>query len=347
MFNLDDLEQLKKLDPKDVLGSTGMFAKQCLYIWEQAKTVQFEEKQKNKKNIVLCAMGGSGYGAYVTQNLFHDELKVPLIRYNDYHLPGFVNQDSLVILSSYSGGTEEPLNCASEAIERSISLTALTGGGKALELSKTYNFPSLTFDTKYNPSAQPRLGMGYMIVGVIALLTRLGYLKVSDEEIKQAVEELEANSENLQNQAKTLAKKIYGNIPLYFAAEFLKGNAHIIRNQTNETAKSFAAFSELPELNHHLMEGLKNPSDKKLIAVFINSALYSDKLKKRLQLTQDVVEKNGIPFIEYTPAGSTKLSQVLNTLSFGGYLTFYLAMLYGQDPSVIPWVDYFKQQLEK
>ncbi len=172
-------------------------------------------------------------------------------------------------------------------------------------------------------------------------------ISISDEEVSQAITEVRQAQEEIKKQAQNLAEKIQGSIPVVISAEFLSGNAHILRNQFNETSKSFAAFSLLSELNHHLMEGLKNPSDKKLYFLFISSGFYSDRMKKRVELTKDVVEKNNVKWGEYQPSGSSKLSQVLNVLSFGGFLTYYLAMLYGQDPSVIPWVDYFKEQLEK
>ncbi|OGE44618.1 hypothetical protein A3A45_02830 [Candidatus Daviesbacteria bacterium RIFCSPLOWO2_01_FULL_36_8] len=95
------------------------------------------------------------------------------------------------------------------------------------------------------------------------------------------------------------------------------------------------------------MEGLKNPPDKKIKTLFINSNLYSEKLTKRMEITKDVIEKNGLSYIEYNPQSKTKFLQMLEVLSFGGYLSYYLAMLYKQDPSVIPWVDYFKNELQK
>lgn len=345
--NYDNIDVMDNLDPKNVLGSTGMLADQCEQIWELAKTVEFPDQYKSLENITICGMGGSRYGAYIVENLYRDTLKVPLLGYGDYHLPAYLNEKSLFILSSYSGGTEEPLNCAKEALEKNFPVVGLTGGGKALEMAQEHGFPALVFDQKYNPSGQPRLGTGYMVLGTIALLTKLGYIQVSDDEVKKAISELRESQEKVESMAKELAESLYGHIPVYFAAEFLNGNIHIIRNQTNETAKSFSAFSELPELNHHLMEGLKNPADKKLFTLFISSDFYSDKLKKRLELTKDVVGKNGVAFDEYKPAGTTKLSQMLNVLSFGGFVTLYLAYLYKQDPSLIPWVDYFKEQLAK
>ncbi len=330
---------MNNLDPKDVEGSTGLLGKQCRQIWEQSKEINFPDDFKNCQNIVISGMGGSAYGGYVINALFKDGLKVPLVSNNDYHLPAFADERTLVILSSYSGTTEEVLSAGEEAKQKGCKIVGISSG-------KGLGDISLQFDPKFNPSGQPRLGTGYMVLGTIGLLNRLGVISVSDGEVNQAIEELEENQENIKTKATELSKKIQGFIPVLISAEFLSGNSHILRNQFNETAKSFSAFSLLPELNHHLMEGLKNPEDKKLIFLFLSSSLYSDKLKKRVELTKEVVSKNGISFEEYMSSGSSKLSQMLNTLSFGGYVTLYLAFLYKQDPSLIPWVDYFKQQLE-
>ena len=136
-------------------------------------------------------------------------------------------------------------------------------------------------------------------------------------------------------------------IPVIFSGEFLIGASHVFRNQLNETSKNFSTYSPLPELNHHLLEGLKNPKDKNLTVLFLESDLYSEKLKKRIELTKTVVEKNQIPYLSYKAGSPDKLGQTMEVLSLGGYLTFYLSMLYNQDPSLIPWVDYFKEQLKK
>ncbi len=338
------LKFMNNLDPKNVLGSVEMFLDQCKQIWFESKQLQFPADYKNCQNVIVCAMGGSAYGGYVASALFKDTLKVPLLSNNDYHLPGFASSHTLAILSSYSGGTEEVLSCQKEAMEQGCQITGIAGGGILGEFLKN---KGLVFDPKFNPSGQPRLGMGYMVLGIMGILNNLGLISVPDEEMSSAIAEVKEAQPQIRIRAKELAQKIYGCIPVYFAAEFLSGNAHIIRNQTNETAKSFAAFSLLSELNHHLMEGLKNPADKKLFILFIGSDLYSERLKKRVELTKDVVRQQNVLFDEYKAGGSTKLAQVLEVLSFGGFLTLELAFLYGQDPSVIPWVDYFKQHLEK
>ena len=346
MIDLTDTGEIKKLDPKDVYGSTGLLANQCTQIWEDSQNPNFPDDYKKVKNVVICGMGGSAYGAHVALSLFGNSLPVPLYLISDYHLPAFVNQESLVILTSYSGSTEESLSCAQDALNKKAKVTGLTSGGKLGEFLTKHHFSALIFDPKNNPSGQPRLGTGYIVLGTIALLSRLGLATVLESEVTTAIEELKTNNDQIQKHAKDLAKKIQGSIPVIFAAEFLVGNVHIIRNQFNETSKSFSAYSELPELNHHLMEGLKNPSSKKLIVLFLTSDLYSDILKKRIRLTKDVIEKNKVQFVEYETQGSNKIAQMFNVLSFGGYITLYLGVLYGQDPSLIPWVDYFKEHLK-
>lgn len=347
IIDLKNSSQIKKLDPKNVLGSTALFASQCEQIWQEGKKIAFDSSFKNVWNIVISGMGGSAYGGYVIRALFKDSLKVPLISNNDYHLPYFVNNKSLVIVSSYSGSTEESLASFEEAKQRGTKITGITSGGQLKESLDKIGASYLLFDPKFNPSGQPRLGTGYMVVGLMTLLKNLNLISIARGEIENAIIQLKTSENPTQQKAIEYAKKLKGYIPVIFSADFLNGNAHIIRNQFNETSKTFSAFEDLPELNHHLMEGLKNPKDKKLKIIFLASNLYPEEYKKRVKLTQDVVRKNGIDFIEYKAIGKTKLAQTLNVLSFGGYLTLYLALLYKQDPSVIPWVDYFKEQLKR
>jgi glucose/mannose-6-phosphate isomerase len=347
MIDLTNLEQIKKLDPHDVYGSTGLLADQCTQIWEDTKKIDYPKSYKEVQNILVCGMGGSAYGGHVAKALCKEELPIPIYVNSDYSIPKFVNEHTLVILTSYSGSTEETLSNAVKAKETGAQVTVLTSGGKLAQFAKDNNLPALIFNAKNNPSGQPRLGTGYIVLGTLAILNQLGLIHLEDTAVQTAISELKENHNDVMEKARALAAEVQGNIPVIFAAEFLEGNAHIVRNQFNETSKSFSAFSDIPELNHHLMEGLKNPIDKKLAVLFINASFYWDRIAKRVSLTKDVVEKNNVKTLTYDAQGSNKVSQMLNVLSFGGYLTLYLGLLYELDPSLIPWVDYFKEQLAK
>lgn len=341
-MDLNNLEEIRKLDPKNVYGSTEMLADQCTQIWEDVKKIKFED-YSGIKNIIICGMGGSAYGGHVSLSLFKNDISLPLYVNSDYDLPAFASKDSLIILTSYSGGTEEVLSCLQKAKDLGAKMIGLTTGGQLKELLS--NSPCLIVDPKFNPSGQPRLGTGYIIVGTMTILSGIGQLKVTDSQIKNSVDSLIQNKENVKNQAVEISKKIYETIPLLISGGIFEGNIHILRNQLNETAKIFSAFAVIPELNHHLMEGLKNPNNKKLISLFFPSDLYDENIKKRLILTKEVIEKNNMEVIEYKPSGQDKISQMLNILAFGGYLSLFTSLLYNQDPSLIPWVDYFKKNL--
>lgn len=347
MTNLDNLDEIKKLDPKDVLGSTKLLVAQCEQVINDFKSFELPDDYKTVKNIVFSGMGGSALGAQVVMHLYKDKLTLPFYINNDYSLPHFADKDTLVILSSYSGTTEETLASANEAIKRGCKILAITTGGELESLLKSKNLPVFKFEPRNNPCGQPRLGTGYSVFGTIMLLYKVGVLNIEENELINSLKPSKQYEDMIIKEAKSLSAKLTNTIPVIFAAEHLVGTAHVLRNQLNETSKNFSAYSPLPELNHHLMEGLKNPENKNLIVFFLESDLYSDKLKKRIDLTKDVVEKNNIPFVSYKTGSPDKLGQAIEVLSLGGFLTFYLSMLYDQDPSLIPWVDYFKEQLKK
>ena len=151
------------------------------------------------------------------------------------------------------------------------------------------------------------------------------------------------------NQAKTVASKLKDKIIILISADHLSGATHIFNNQINENSKTFSSDFIIPELNHHLMEGLKNPKNNKdnLFVIFINSKMYSERIQKRFEVTKDVVNKNNIPFYQINLKSDKKISQIFELIQFGAFINFYLSIIYKQNPAPIPWVDYFKNELSK
>lgn len=346
MINLNDKQAIAAIDKRNAYSSVSSLAKQFEQAWEDTQALNFPSEYKKVKNIALCGMGASAYAAYVIKSLYLKELSVPLELVNGYDLPNYVGQDSLVLLSSYSGGTEEVISCGRQAISKNAKIIAVCNGSELAKFVEENNLPAYIFDAKYNPAQQPRLGQGYMIFGHVGILSNLGFLSLTDEEVKKAIKFISDKNNEIESIAKSLVEKIMNKIPVIVASEHLSANAHILRNQLNETSKNFATYSLIPELNHHVMEGLTYPKVKILKFLLIRSEMYSQTIKKRFDLTTDVIEKNGVETLNINVSGETALEQMFYMLAFGGYLTFYLAISYGQDPSLIPWVDYFKQKLK-
>lgn len=341
-------QKIKKLDKSNLLGSIELLDKQCEQTWKEIKKIKVPRSYRRIENIVAAGMGGSALGTHIVKSIYADMLKMPLEIVRDYTLPGYVGPKTLLILSSYSGNTEETLAAAKEGLRRKAKIIGIATGGELSKFFKKNKSSAYLFQPKHNPSDQPRMSLGYLILGQLGLLKQCGLLKINEQEIKNLIKFLRNKKREFRINAQKIVPAFYGRTPIFVASEFLLGNAHVFANQINENAKCFAAYFELPELNHHLMEGLKNPtSNRKNLKFFLfDSVLYHPRNQKRYKILKEVLRKNKIDFAEYQPKSRTKLLQAFELLLLGSYISFYLAMIYNLDPTPIPWVNFFKERLE-
>lgn len=345
MHSLDDVVAMKKLDPSGVFESTAMFPDQCASAWEESQKVSFPEEYKKVKNIVVCGMGGSRFTPKTIKYLFRKYIRLPYEICEDYTVPGYVNSDSLVILSSYSGTTEEMLSAGKDAQTKGAKIAVVS--------SKKMDAPGYYFDPKFNPCGQPRIGGGYLLMGHLGLLKALDLVTIK-EDVNAAIafcreigKKYSAEVPEKDNQAKQLARILKDKHPFIITAEFLKGFGNGFANQINETAKMISDYRYISELNHHLLEGLTRPETihQNGVFVFFLSHCYSDPIQKRFAITRDIVEKQHIATYDLTLTGPDKISHVLEAYTLSGFTTYYMAMLYDTDPVAIPWVNYFKEKL--
>ncbi|MFC1678516.1 SIS domain-containing protein, partial [Patescibacteria group bacterium] len=347
----------KKLDPGQVGASMELLPDQMREVLSEARLIKVPYEYSKITNVVINGMGGSNLGAHIVKSLFSDQIKVPVNIEPGYYVPNYVNKNTLFIISSYSGTTEEPLSTYKEAKKRGAKIVAITarGKGKLEKLMMKENIPGYIFTPQYNPSGQPRLGVGYSIFGMATLMAKAGLFKIKVREIVDIIASLEIWTRRLRpesplamNKAKKLAQAICGKAIVLVGAEFAAGNLHVMRNHINECSKYFATYLTLPELNHYAMEGLTFPksNQKNLIFVFFDSKFYHPRVQKRSQLTKQVVKKNKIEVLSHELKGETKLVQGFELLQLGMWLSYYLGILNGVDPAKIAWVDWFKNELK-
>ncbi len=354
MVQLDNQKKMQQLDSQGMIGSIESLGLQCLQAWDDVGRIKISPTYGTVRQIVINGMGGSALGGHVIQSLYESALQVPLVVTNSYRVPRFVSRDTLYILSSYSGTTEEVLATLPVAKRRGAKLLIICAGGALARAAKKQKIPAYVFDPQFNPSNQPRMGLGYAIVGLIALLKKCGLIKIREAQFRAAVRGFVGMHRRFgikvrerHNEAKRLARALHGTAPLITSAGHLGGNAHIFANQINENSKTFATFFMYSELNHHLMEGMRFPATnaRQLSVVIIESGLYHPRIQKRIAITKRVLAKNRISLVSYRVRQPLALAQVFEVLLFGSYVNFYLAMLNGIDPSPIPYVEYFKKQL--
>lgn len=340
-----DKQKIAQLDKQKVYESIEFLPKQIQQVIDDSKNFNFDNTYKDVESITISGMGGSIYNYYVISSLFNDSLLRPVTMLNGYNFPAYINKKTLFIGSSYSGSTEETISTTEHAIKEGITTTVVTAGGKLGELAKNNNLNYYEFDPKYNPCGQPRVGLGYTIFGPILLLNSLGVLKIDMTVLTNALKVLDERNEEMQEYAGSFISDLKNKTIIYIASEHLSSNAHISRNQMNETAKAFAEYHLIPELNHHLLEGLTYPKNNNLMFLFFNSPYYFARNTKRFAVTKDVLEKQNCVFKNVQIKASNRLEEFLLYLQFGSYISFFMGIENGLDPSLIPWVDYFKKEL--
>lgn len=331
-------------DSSHVLASVTDLPKQVNHAWKEAQKVVVPGEFKEINKVVMCGMGGSLLGAKIVESVFSHSLAYPLLLINDYDLPGWVDEKTLVICSSYSGTTEETLSNAYQALKKKAKLMVVTSGGPLLALAKANQLPCYQINPVYNPSQQPRMAIGYSVIGQLVLCQKAGLLNLTMTMINELID---AMKQVKPKEAEAFAEQLVKKQVIFTAAGHLTGPVHTVKNQMNENAKHLSHRHDLPELNHHLMEGLKFPRSNPETTLFwlIDSDLYSARIKQRLELTGDVIAKNKLQVLYLKLNAPAKLAQVFELIQFGAYVNFYLSQLHGVDPAPIPWVNYFKEKL--
>ena len=352
---LDDRSQMKALDGDNLLGGVESFADQIKDAWDQTSKLTFST-EKDIHNVIVSGMGGSGLGADIARSVLKDRLNAPIELVHDYTLPAYADDHTLVVMMSVSGGTEETLSTAEQAVKQNCQLAVITGGGKLLELAQKNNAFIYQIDPKENPSKQGRIALGYAIVGMMGVLHQAGVFELTTREIDEVIATVIAASDKYgvdtpqdKNKAKALAFDLVDRKPILVAADFLEGVIHASTNQLNENSKTFAEYHVIPEMNHHLMEGWQFPASvhSSNLFVFIQSDLYHPQNHKRIPLTAEVVEQNEIDTLLVHLESSTKLTQAFELLTLFNFASFYLSMLENNNPGPLPFVSWFKDELGK
>lgn len=342
-------------DPGLVGASLDRLADQLRDGWRQAKRVRLPVAYRSVTNIALCGLGGSTMGGDILRSALSRQLKVPVTIVDDYMLPGWVDKKTLVICSSYSGSTEETISTLCQAIKRRLKVVVMTNGGTLAALATQHRLPLYQYHDTENPSKQPRLGVAYSTMAMLACLRKLGLVSLSETDVQrlpviawEATKRCGARKPHASNPAKKLALELVNKIPLLIGSEWSAANVRILHNQINENSKTFVSWYIIPALNHHLLEGLRNRTvTKQMRALLILDENYNKRNQRRLVLTTKILKQLGAKVSSYTPRGTTPLEKAIDFLAFGGYVSWYLAAVRHVKPADIPTVNYLKAQLAK
>ncbi len=350
--DLDNLDLYPTGDPTGAHGRIFDLAGQCRAAWNLVMGWTPPALREPPHAVVVAGMGGSAIGGDLLRGLAADQSPVPILVHRDYNLPAFVGPHTLVLTSSYSGNTEETLSAAIAARHRGAPMVVIATGGELVARARQWGTSVLQFTYP----AQPREALGYSLLLLLGALVRLGLLPDPTPAVQEAGAVLEALRREIElevprerNPAKGLAHWLFGTTPLVCGSGLLAPVARRWKGALNENSKSWAAYEELPEMDHNTLAGTARPAAfaEKLRGIFLESALDHPRNRLRRELTRRLLEAAGLPCRTVTARGESPLAQVLSAVLWGDAASYYLAILYGMDPAKIAAITTLKEMMAR
>lgn len=335
---LEDAAAVKRRDPSGMLGAIAAFPGQMRSAWAMTRELQLPEGYGSTRAAAMLGMGGSAVCADLIRAIFSDRLRLPLISVRDYDLPAWVDSNSLVVAVSHSGATEETISALTIALERRCPVAVITTGGPIGDVATKVNLPRLVYPNE----TPPRASLGYTLMLLAGLLECGGFLALADGEVEEGIAAAQAVATSCapdvpaaSNLAKQLAWSLLDRLPVIEGSGFMAAVARRWKTQINENANSASAAEELPEATHNTVVGYEQPETMRdhQYVVFLGSDADTARNRERARLSTDLLKASGIDFQRVSFDGEGRLAQACAAISLGDYVSFYLALLYGVDPS--------------
>ena len=347
-----NLDEIRKLDPKGMYQWIKDFPSQVERAVEIGKAAKVKLNTKGIESIVLTGLGGSAIGGDLLRSYLSGELGMPFLVNRHYVLPAFVGKRTLVIVSSYSGNTEETIAAHKDAVRRKAKVLCISTGGETEKLAKKYKQPWIQIP----PGLSPRAALGYSFFPLLIALFKLGFIKSKEKDVRETIALLKqksaiyGNVDALENTPLQLAQQLKGRLPIiYSPTEHFDAINVRWRGQMAENAKQLSYGHVLPEMNHNELVGWKVLTDlmKNCHVVFLKDKGTHKRVAIREGITKQVVARYAADVTEVWSEGTSLLARMFSIVHFGDWVSYYLAILNGQDPEPVEVINYLKNELAK
>lgn len=340
---LDDLKLINDRDPQDALGVSGRQ-------WEYL-TREFDATftpSDTIANVILAGMGGSALPGVILGSW--PRLKVPFEIVRNYAVPAYVDSHTLFISSSYSGNTEETLAALAEAEQKGAQIVVIAAGGKLADIAREKGYPLFAIPS----GIQPRMATFYFLNAFVKILAPIGLTVDDVSELAGAADWLRAELEKVaatvptaQNFAKQTALELMGKTVITYSGPLLFPAANKWKICMNENAKNTAWTNYYPEFNHNEFMGWSShPVEKPFAVVEIRSNLEHERVQKRFVVSERLLSGKRPAPIVVEPVGDTVLKQLLWGIAMGDFVSVYLALLNGVNPTPVDLVEKLKHELD-
>jgi len=310
---------------------------------EIGKGAELQPKSMQINNILISGLGGSGIGGTIVSQLTQQEATVPINVNKDYFIPAYVNENSLVIISSYSGNTEETLSAMKQACDQNAEVVCITSGGAILEKAVGNSLNHIVIPG----GMPPRACLGYSLTQLFFVLSHYGIIgNAFTDQIAKAITLLDTEEATIQRSSQELAKTIHNTTPIIYTAGNFEGVGIRLRQQLNENSKQLCWHHVFPEMNHNELVGWKSGSEELSVVVLRNSSDY-ERTQTRFDTCKEIFSKYTSNITEVYSKGDTEIEKALYLIHYGDWLSWYLSELNQADSMEVNVIDYLKSALSK
>ena len=344
------LNEIKMYDRSNMFEVLAGFSDQVKTAFNIGQSVEIDEGTYKINKIIISGLGGSAIGGDLLRSFILYESPVPVFVNRNYKLPAFADKDTLVILSSYSGNTEETLSSYEDAVNKNCSVICISSGGKLSLLAE--NNKQLLI--KVPGGLQPRCALGFSFFPLLILMGKLGLISDKSGEINDVINRLNIRAhqyssldENTNNALK-IAGYLEGKIPvIYSSIDFFDIVNLRWRGQLGENAKTIAFGNYLPEMNHNEIVGWQeNPELLKKIAVIaIRDKQDNLPVKNRIDITLELIKPLASLILQVEGEGNSLLERIFDVIYLGDWMSYYLAIINKTDPTPVEKINYLKNKL--
>jgi len=326
---------------------------QCRQAWQEAKRTEVPADWRQCTEVIVAGMGGSAIAGNLVSDLAGPSSSMPIRIVRDFRIPGILTGNKpgqLIVVCSFSGETEETLAMFDQARSAGVAMAAITGGGTLARRAAEAGIPMMTVDAP----GEPRSAVGYNLMLLASLLDRIGVLSVSDKDVDEAVVSAESMASQVgievpteDNEAKLLAIDLVGRLVLVYGGGVLSGMALRWKSQINENGKSWAFAELLPELFHNSVESFPSGPEirQRTTALLLKPHQTTPELGRRYEVLSETLYSAGIDNGMFIGPPGGPLAQSLSMIVLGDYLSYYLGLLNGINPSETPIIDISKERL--
>ena len=299
--------------------------------------------EKDLRNVLITGLGGSGIGGRIASQLVAAECPLPIGVNNTYHIPGYVNEHTLVIVSSYSGNTEETLFAMEAALSAGAEVACVTAGGEVKAKAEESGLNHIVIPE----GMPPRAAFGFSFPQLFFLLKNYGLINQSYiDEIDTAIDLLEENQMDMEAGAESLALELIDKFPIIYSDVNFEGVATRLRQQINENSKMLCWHHVFPEMNHNELVGWSKDYENVAVLVFRNPSDF-ERTQKRMDITIELMTHCTENIYEIRSEGETDVERSLFLIHLGDWISLLLAEKQGVDPFAIESINHLKSELAK